>query len=270
MIRRWFVLVAVMAMLAPLCTGEDEYSGDDGAYGDEEDPYNQFEVCSDSDIEVTGISLLCDSPGTFYYGSGKYRNSETCKAGDKAKLTVTFTIWTDLDDVDPLLTLSSSGDAEEVTIYKNARLCFLGTLKSTSGSSCASYGNYSLATQFYWSSTDDDGDQAFAPYTTVGFHSNKDPNKFDLGGANTDQCQGNSIITWNQNIRRSGRFSGPIASFMWSFLILVGTFAILGIFAWYLWRRPSQDAFSRYYHDSMLEDDRKIVLVGSNKGLVAF
>ena len=277
MIRRslLFRLLSLVALIV-LVAGEDgsSYTDDAAAAGDDDswNASNQFEVCTNSDIEVTGLSLLCDSRGTFYYGSGKYRDSETCKAGDKAKLSIYFTILNDLDEIDPLLTLSSSGDYEEVTIYKNARLCYLGTLQSTSGTSCASVGNYSLSTQFYWSKSDDDGSsQSFAPFTTIGFHTEKDPNKYDLGGANTDKCPGNSIITWNQNIRRSGRFSGPVASFIWSFLILLGTFGILGMFAWYLWRRPSgNDSFSRHYHDAIMEDDRKIMLVGSNKGLVAF
>ena len=240
---------------------------------------NDIELCADSSIEVTGISLLCDSPGTFYYGSGKYRNNQYCKNGDKAKLIVTFDVIGDISEVDPLFTLKAHGDGETVVVYKNARLCYLGTLTSTDGSSCGGYGSFSIATQFYWSKTtstsstnSSDSNQLFSPYVSVGFHSNRDPDKYDLGGANTDMCPGSSILTALNEIQE--RHYGPIASIILSSLVLFGTLVILGMFAWYLWRRPSRestDTFSRYYNDEKsLDEDRKIHLIRNNSGLVAF
>ena len=240
---------------------------------------NDIELCADSSIEVTGISLLCDSPGTFYYGSGKYRNNQYCKNGDKAKLIVTFDVIGDISEVDPLFTLKAHGDGETVVVYKNARLCYLGTLTSTDGSSCGGYGSFSIATQFYWSKTtstsstnSSDSNQLFSPYVSVGFHSNRDPDKYDLGGANTDMCPGSSILTALNEIQE--RHYGPIASIILSSLVLFGTLVILGMFAWYLWRRPSRestDTFSRYYNDEKsLDEDRKIHLIRNSSGLVAF
>jgi hypothetical protein len=238
-----------------------------------------MQVCSDTDILVTGISLVCDSPGTFYYGSGKYRNSQYCKGGDKAKLVLTFDVVGDISDVDPLLTLEARGDGETVTVYKNARLCYLGTLSSTTKSSCGGYGSFQVSTQFYWTKSTSDDDQSFSPYVSVGFHSEKNPNKYDLGGANTKMCAGNSFLAWSDEIRHSGRFSGPIASLIWSSLILIGTVGMLGVFAWYLWRNSSRDKeyvddFSRYYDEAEAnaadDDYRKIRLIRKEQGLVAF
>ena len=42
--------------------------------------------CRNTYVRVTDLSLLCDSPGAYYYGSTTYRNSEVCVTGDKAKL----------------------------------------------------------------------------------------------------------------------------------------------------------------------------------------
>jgi hypothetical protein len=39
-------------------------------------------LCDNSVIQVISMYLTCDSPGTYYYGSGGYRNSPTCKFGD--------------------------------------------------------------------------------------------------------------------------------------------------------------------------------------------
>jgi hypothetical protein len=243
-----------------------------GGTGSSKDGYSSITLCSDSNIQVTSVVVGCDSSGTFYYGSGKYRDSETCKAGDKAKITITFDVINDLNGVDPLLTLSATGDSETINVYKNARLCYLGTLKSSSGSSCASLGSYTLSAQFYWTSSSND--KAFTPYVSVGFHSSKDPNKFDLGGANTKKCSGSIITTWSKNVRQTGALSTPLFAFLWSLLILIGTIGVLGMFAWYLWRRPSPtpNTFDQHYEytDSLEDDNRKINMVGSNLGLVDF
>lgn len=261
-------------LLLPFAVLTEDVVEDDGDLG------SSMQVCSDVDIEVTALSLLCDSPGTFYYGSGKYRNNPYCKSGDKAKLTVGFEIVGDLSEIDPLLTLTAKGDGETVTIYKNARLCYLGTLHSSSGVSCGGYGNFTVDTQFYWTNDDDTTYQSFAPYISVGFHSERDPDKYDLGGANTDMCAGGSFTTWSDDINQSNRFSGPIASIVWSALVLIGTLVVLGMFALYLWRRPAReptftqpapptDTFARYYEESV-DYDRKIVLIRNNSGLVDF
>ena len=45
--------------------------------------------CSDRKVvQVQNVSLTCDSPGAYYYGSNTYRDSTTCTQGDKAKLLV--------------------------------------------------------------------------------------------------------------------------------------------------------------------------------------
>jgi len=285
------ILLLVLTTTIPTTNAEDYAAVDDDAYTDDavavadddattdddyttDDAMSQMEVCEDSKIEVTSVYMLCDSPGTFYYGSGKYRNSATCRAGDKAKITLTFDIVEDLEDADPLLTLKAKGDSEEVTIYRNARLCYLGTLKSTSGSSCAAAGSYTVSSQFYWSNENsnyDTSSQAFSPYISVGYHEEKNPDVYDLGGANTDKCEGDSVTTWTPTVINGS--ASPVFSFLWSFLILIGTIGILGMFAWYLWRRPtSTDTFAQHYQDTLSMNDahRKIVLVGSDKGLVDF
>ncbi|KAI2513754.1 hypothetical protein MHU86_537 [Fragilaria crotonensis] len=279
-LRCWALLLLLLQPLRTDASSSSSRSRNNTSSSGSSSAANDIQLCADSSIEVTGISLLCDSPGTFYYGSGKYRNNQYCKTGDKAKLTVTFDVIGDISEVDPLFTLKAHGDGETIVVYKNARLCYLGTLTSTDGSSCGGYGSFSIATQFYWSKTtatssstnSSDSNQLFSPYVSVGFHSSRDPNKYDLGGANTDMCPGSSILTALNEIRE--RHYGPIASIIWSSLVLIGTLVILGMFAWYLWRRPSRestDTFARYYADEKSTDeDRKIRLIQNTSGLVAF
>lgn len=45
-------------------------------------------TCSRNWVRVTSLVLTCDSPGAYYYGSSTYRNSDTCAAGDKARISL--------------------------------------------------------------------------------------------------------------------------------------------------------------------------------------
>lgn len=49
------------------------------------------DFCNHNYIQVQRISILCDTPGAYYYGSNAYRNSQVCMSGDKAHLTVQCT-----------------------------------------------------------------------------------------------------------------------------------------------------------------------------------
>jgi hypothetical protein len=113
------------------------YSGssDDGSY------YNTFSVCSDSSIVISDISLLCDSPGAYYYGSNKYRNSASCQGGDKAKLTVNFQIAEYLESSAYIhLMVKGYGSVESKQIHSGEQLCSISGLSSSDGSTCPSQG----------------------------------------------------------------------------------------------------------------------------------
>jgi hypothetical protein len=110
-------------------------SSDDGSY------YNTFSVCSDSSIVVTDIVLVCDSPGAYYYGSNKYRNSASCQAGDKAKLTVKFQVTETLDTSAYIhLMVKGYGSVESEQIYAGEELCSISGLSSSDGATCPSQG----------------------------------------------------------------------------------------------------------------------------------
>lgn len=47
------------------------------------------DFCNRNYIQISRMTILCDTPGAYYYGSNAYRNSEVCMSGDKAKLNVT-------------------------------------------------------------------------------------------------------------------------------------------------------------------------------------
>lgn len=46
------------------------------------------DFCLRNYIKVEKLSILCDTPGAYYYGSNAYRNSRVCMSGDKAHLKI--------------------------------------------------------------------------------------------------------------------------------------------------------------------------------------
>lgn len=46
------------------------------------------DFCTRNYIQVDYLSILCDTPGAYYYGSNAYRNSKVCMSGDKAHLDI--------------------------------------------------------------------------------------------------------------------------------------------------------------------------------------
>ena len=86
-------MVHLMAALSACLLLQSHFAlADQQQIDDENNDKNQIEVCSDGVIQVQDIQIACDSPGTFYYGSGKYRNSATCMPGDKGQIRVDFYI----------------------------------------------------------------------------------------------------------------------------------------------------------------------------------
>lgn len=224
-------------------TGDDTYSNSTG----DATYLSQIQVCSDAVIQVQDIVTYCDSPGTFYYGSGKYRNNKYCQPGDKARVEISFYIaYADLIQqsgnyalVDVFAEADSSNNdgysySETVSIYDNADLCSLSTLKRTSRSQCPYNGYYKIKTHFYWQGSSNG--VMFTPTITVGFKSNLKKNIYDYGGANTDLCRGSSFLTWSNGVRVS--YANALGNFMKSFGILLVTTMLMGTLAWFLSKRP--------------------------------
>jgi hypothetical protein len=101
-------------------------------------------------------------------------------------------------------------------------------------------------------------DQLFSPYVSVGFHSNRDPNKYDLGGADADMCQGNSIMT-----ALNGNSKTPLWSYCVHYMV-IADYSLGHLLFWeclpgILWRRPSSrnrsNTFARYHRDEKSVDE---------------
>lgn len=194
-------------------------NADDGGY------FNQFYVCEDSSVLVQDISILCDSPGAYYYGSGKYRNSALCQAGDKAKLLVAFEIGQTLAYDDAYLTIYVQAFGSVPTEYVYSSESFCSVARTSNGADCPSAGTYELTHNFYWGFKDDEYDYTFTPKVIIGVSSKSNSNQFDLGGANTKQCNGGYFSNWTRGVKRSA--ANTLASFLVTFGIL--TFSIVAV-----------------------------------------
>jgi len=246
---------------------------------------NQLRLCSNSVIQVKNITLLCDSPGSYYYGSGKYRNSVTCVPGDKARLSVEFYIAPSLasnsdyggGNNNVLLTIVAQGGSYSelsYNVYWNAPLCSISSLVQVDSykSGCPSVGSYQISSSFYWDDSDVNDESAFVPTIAVGFRSSKSQQYFNLGGANTELCSGKSgtSVSWTKYVQPTS--ADEKSSFYWSLGILAGAIAIGGAFVIFLRRRQcNQCCFSE--EDPFLEvidDTKKMQMFRSNRMLVDF
>jgi hypothetical protein len=203
---------------------------DDDAY------MNKFTVCDDTSIVVTDVALLCDSPGTYYYGSGKYRNSATCEGGDKAKMQVDFQILEDLQS-EAYITLSVQGYGTVAAVQVYTQESFCSVVQSTDGAACPAAGNYKINHMFYWGSQSDSYTYSFTPKVIVGISSDLANNVYDLGGANTNSCKGEVVSDWTVGVRKS--MANSIKSFFATFGILCGSIVILIITGWCITRQSS-------------------------------
>jgi hypothetical protein len=144
--RSLSILLGLLLLVVPSRTANDGSSsssgyGYDGSSADDGSYYNKFSVCSDSSIVVSDIVLVCDSPGAYYYGSNKYRNSASCQAGDKAKLTIKFQIAEALETSAYIhLMVKGYGSVESEQIYAGEELCSISGLSSSDGATCPSQG----------------------------------------------------------------------------------------------------------------------------------
>ena len=129
------------------------------------------------------------------------------------------------------------------TVYENAELCSLSSLKSLNGKKCPYQGYYRIKTQFYWEDSDSNSANSFVPYASVGFKSTLNQNNYDYGGANTNLCRGNTFITWSEQARKT--YANALSNFIRSFGILFVTAFSMVAFVWFLIVRPKSLAEAR-------------------------
>ena len=254
--------ILIACIVPTVLVAADQYAGDDQVddnynddYAGNNNAYEGFSVCDNTAIEVTNVYMYCDSPGTFYYGSGKYRNSQNCTAGDKGKYFVEFYI-NDAATIEatgglPIVDISATGTSgwyqNDQKVLENEELCSLSSLKSLSGSACPAQGKYRISSHFYWQEDDTSGG-TFNPMLTVGFKSSIYESTYDYGGANTKYCSGTTFFTsLRNNVKKI--YANSVTNFFKTFGVLVFTIGVMASFIWLMVKKPTsiQDARKKMF-----------------------
>lgn len=242
--------------------------------------YSEFSVCSDSMITIDELSITCDSPGTYYYGSGKYRNSQTCQAGDKGRVRVKFYVKEAIQSTAYISVYAQGyGSVEGVSVHAIDDVCGVSNIYGKGGTTpCKDgflqAGYFYLQETFYYGSQSDSYEYKFRPKVEVGFTTNPRSDQYDLGGANTGKCSGNLFFNWTT--RSDSSIPEALKSFLVTFGILIFCIAATSFAGWYITKRahanapaavkspPLNDAFAYTAED----DPKKHAMFGANQNLV--
>lgn len=242
---QWLLLAATTGAL---CGVQGSY------YGGSNNRYNSdyavdqslvLDVCKDSVVAVTYMTISCDSPYTFYYGNGANRNSPVCDYGDKASLSVTIKVLDDLqeEDTNVYFTLAAFDDFGNLltsTIPEN--LC-----RDYIGRDCTKAGIYTFERKLKFGSPYGNRTK-FRPDVHMAF-STKCDSGYNLGAVNMD-CQEwdqnePAFVAWSQNSPKSAT-----QEFAAEYGMLLGTcMALASFFAFVLVRsydNPVVDEFDPF------------------------
>ena len=261
------VRTAALLVFATFCRADDESDGD----------YYQkyFESCEDTDIEIQDVSLLCDSPGAYYYGNGKYRDSNSCMLGDKGKVSIYFYIGEELEGVEPYVSLNvkddSNADVEEMVILEDEALCSVSGLTAQDGQTCPEQGYYYISGSTYLGDKDGSGNP-FDAKAQIGFKTYPEEDYFDLGGANTLYCPGGFLGQYSYS-----KMKTQVASAVLSFMVTWGTlfFGIASVllFSVFLVRRARRSRnipFEDADEDLLDGNYNQVIVMSSSRSLVDF
>lgn len=158
--------------------------------------------CDEGPIQVINITVLCDSPYTFYYGNGANRDSPVCDYGDKVTLQVDLEIQEEIESSIYVQMVAYDDADEQLYLGSSVDLCndVIGDANCNAGG----YYSFVQSVQFAYI----DGDQSkFVPLWEIVFSEDGDGG-YDLGGVNVE-CEkdgGSSFIDWTNVRTNSTRF----------------------------------------------------------------
>lgn len=202
---------------------DDDYAAtDDVFYGSQQ----QVEPCEMGVVQVTAISLLCNSPYTYYWGNGANRNSQVCDYGDKAQIEVAYTVTQDLDEGTPIyMLMAASYQDEQLYLGQSVFLC----------DECYTAGDYTFKKKIQFSYLDSSYEK-FLPTLEIAFSDAAD-GSYSLGGVNI-QCEedddATSYVDWTDSGSDTKKLS-PFKVFLINYGILVGTLIVVAGFSLFLW-----------------------------------
>lgn len=222
---------------AAAATGDDGYyyaTDDDGSTSSSSSSSGSKVVaCEKGVVQVTSISLLCNSPYTFYYGNGANRQSQVCDYGDKANIEVTFSVTDDLEDgTDIYMKMAAFNEGEQLYRGDSVELCY-----NFVGSSCTTAGEYTFKKKIQFAYIDDGTYAKFVPTLEIAFSDSAD-GSYRLGGVNIecaeDEDDDQNIVNWSDSDLQGTASRSHVESFFLDFGILIGTVIVISGFSLFL------------------------------------
>lgn len=191
-----------------------------------------LEVCEDSVVAVKYLSVVCDSPYTFYYGNGANRNSYVCDYGDKASLSITFQVLDDLQESDTeiFMTMAAYDDVGNLLTSTNPEyLC-----RDYVGYDCTKQGTYNVDKKLKFGNPSSDRTK-FYPKLSIAF-STKPDHGYNLGAVNMicEQWDKNepASVSWSDETPNS-----KLKEIMYDYGLVLITGLALSIFSFFVWWR---------------------------------
>jgi hypothetical protein len=242
------------------------YNNYQSAYGDDYfswygDTSLELQVCEDSVVEVMSMSVVCDSPYTFYYGNGANRQSPVCDYGDKAALSISFSVVDDLqqNDAEIYFTMAAYDDQGSLLASTYPEQLCTGYV----GYECTKAGSYSFTYKLKFESPYGGGNSTkFVPLIQMAF-STKGDSGYNLGGVNMeceqyDEEDAAGYVSWRNSNAMMPKSGTQV--FFSTYGMLLGTGFVLSAFAVYVYVR------SRELEEIEYEDQRgaarKFALMG--------
>jgi len=224
---KWYLLL-VCSVVSILRAQSADYSG------------NAVDVfCNNSVLAITSLSLLCNSPYTYYYGNGVRRNSATCEYGDRVAISMTLEVFADVDDdMTIYATMGIYTDSERLYKSDSVDLC-----KAWVGRSCRSAGTYSFTKYTTFPYVAGGSTTTFIPLVEIGFSTEADGD-FDLGGINIVCTEnGDNYMEGASGAEGSINFaySRQAGTFGNNYGILLGTVVVVAFFAMILLHQKTED-----------------------------
>jgi hypothetical protein len=231
------------ALQAIHAANDDAAAGDDGYYANGDDGSSntasaystgaKVEPCEKGVVQVTSISLLCNSPYTFYYGNGANRQSLVCDYGDKANIEVSFTVTDTLGEgTDIYMKMAVFYEGEQLYRGDSVELCY-----NFVGGSCTIAGEYTFKKKIQFAYIDDGTYAKFVPTLEIAFSDSAD-GSYRLGGVNIecaeDQDDDQNIVNWSDSDLQGTASRSHVESFFLDFGILIGTVIVISGFSLFL------------------------------------
>lgn len=193
------------------------------------------ENCKKPTISVNSVTILCDSPYTYYYGNGAHRGSTVCDYGDMATVLVNFNVKSKIRTVDKaymtIAVYAQKTDQELLFAAMNVDMAELV------GKKVSNKGNYEFSMRVVIEKGASGDNSQFVPSFEMGFSTAQDEG-YNLGGVNINcnynvRTQPYSSKFYRAKLNSKTKFGAGLSLHFASFSFMLGVALLAGTFLFF-------------------------------------